>query len=85
MPPRGARNLIPREALMARMLEGRRRRCPIVQGTAGSGKTSALLEWRKALISFNFDVAWLSLAPEDNELSRWTAVTCGTYGKAILI
>lgn len=56
---------------MTRMLEGRRRRCLSVQGAAGSGKTSALVEWRKALISLNFDVAWLSLAPEDNELARF--------------
>ena len=66
MPPRGSRNLIPRDALMARMVDGRRRRCLVVQGAAGSGKTSALVEWRKALISLNFDIAWLSLAPEDN-------------------
>jgi LuxR family transcriptional regulator, maltose regulon positive regulatory protein len=71
MPPRGSRNLIPRDALMARMVDGRRRRCLVVQGAAGSGKTSALVEWRKALISLNFDIAWLSLAPEDNELSRF--------------
>ena len=71
MPPRGSRNLIPRDALMARMVDGRRRRCLVVQGAAGSGKTSALVEWRKALISLNFDIAWLSLAPEDNGLSRF--------------
>src|SRR6202012_741462 len=43
LPPRGARQLIPREALMARLLEARRQRCVVIQGPAGSSKTSTLL------------------------------------------
>ena len=48
-PPRGTR-LIPRDALVARLLEARRKRCLVMQGPPGSGKTSILIAWRQALI-----------------------------------
>lgn len=69
--PRGARQLMPRDALLARLVDARRQRCVVVQGQAGSGKTSTLLAWRRALLSLDFDVAWLSLGPEDNSLTRF--------------
>ncbi|MGQ7819308.1 LuxR C-terminal-related transcriptional regulator [Metapseudomonas furukawaii] len=71
VPPRGARRLVPREQLMARLLDARRQRCVVIQGPAGSGKTSTLLAWRRELLPLNFDVAWLSLMGEDNELTRF--------------
>lgn len=71
LPPRGARRLMPRDALIARLQEARRQRCVIVQGPAGSGKTSTLVAWRQALLTLDYDVAWLSLAPEDDELARF--------------
>lgn len=71
VPPRAARGLIARDALQARLLEARRQRCVIVHGPAGSGKTSTLVAWRQALLSLNFDVAWLSVAAEDNEPTRF--------------
>jgi LuxR family maltose regulon positive regulatory protein len=70
LPPRAARRLMPREALLARLMEARRQRCVVVQGPAGSGKTSTLVAWRQALLTLDFDVAWLSLAAEDNEPTR---------------
>jgi LuxR family maltose regulon positive regulatory protein len=69
-PPRGAR-LMPRDALLARMLEARRKRCLLLQGPAGCGKTSMLVSWRQALMGLDFDIAWLSLSAEDNELGRF--------------
>ncbi len=71
VPPRSARRLMPREALMARLLEARRRRCLVIQGPAGSAKTSTLVALRQGLLALDFDVAWLSLAPEDNELASF--------------
>lgn len=71
LPPRGARRLMAREPLIARLQEARRQRCVIVQGPAGSGKTSTLVAWRQALLALDFDVAWLSLAPEDDALARF--------------
>ena len=72
IPPRGARQLMPRAALMSRLMEARRQRCVAIQGPAGSGKTSTLLAWRRELIAIDFDVAWLSLTGEDNEPARLT-------------
>lgn len=71
MPPRGARKLISRASLEARLFDARRARCVLIHGPAGSGKTTTLLQWRKALMRHEFDVAWLSLAPEDNTLARF--------------
>lgn len=71
LPPRGAGQLMPREAFMGRLLEARRRRCVVIQGQAGSGKTSTLMAWRKALISLGYDVSWLSLSAEDNEPAQF--------------
>lgn len=70
IPPRGARQLMPRTALMSRLMDARRQRCVAIQGPAGSGKTSTLLAWRRELIAINFDVAWLSVIGEDNEPAR---------------
>lgn len=70
-PPRTARRLLPREALLQRLLEARRRRCVALRGPAGSGKTSVLVAWRQALLTLDFDVAWLTLGDQDNDLSRF--------------
>ncbi|RDK05214.1 IS630 family transposase [Cupriavidus lacunae] len=71
MPPRVTHALIPRAGLMARLQEARRQRCVVVQGQAGSGKTSTLLAWRRSLLSLDYDITWLSLAAEDNEPVRF--------------
>lgn len=71
LPPRRARPLMPRTALMARLLDARRQRCVIIQGPAGSAKTSTMLVWRQTLLTLDFDVAWLSLAPEDDDLTAF--------------
>jgi LuxR family maltose regulon positive regulatory protein len=70
VPPRNAGRMVAREALLARLMEARRLRCVVLQGPAGSGKTTTLVAWRQALLPLGFDVAWLSLTPEDNEPSR---------------
>jgi len=70
-PPRAARRLMAREALLARLQDARRKRCIVVQGPAGSGKTSTLVAWRQALLTLNYDVAWLSLASEDDGAARF--------------
>ncbi|AGW89846.1 LuxR C-terminal-related transcriptional regulator [Cupriavidus necator] len=71
VPPRGARPLMPREALLARLTEARRQRCVVIQGPAGCAKTSTLVAWRQALLKLDFDVAWLSLEAEDNNLAAF--------------
>lgn len=70
VPPRSAGRVVAREALLARLMEGRRRRCVVLQGPAGCGKTTTLVAWRQALLPLGFDIAWLTLTPEDNEPTR---------------
>ncbi|MDM0072305.1 LuxR C-terminal-related transcriptional regulator [Variovorax sp. J31P207] len=70
VPPRSAGRIVARDALLARLMEARRRRCLVLLGPAGSGKTTTLVAWRQALLPLGFDVAWLTLTPEDNELTR---------------
>ncbi|MGA7814976.1 LuxR C-terminal-related transcriptional regulator, partial [Caballeronia sp.] len=49
----------------------RRQRFVLLRGPAGSGKTTTLVTWRQALLSFDFDVAWLSLTEDDNNPARF--------------
>jgi LuxR family maltose regulon positive regulatory protein len=72
-PPRLARHLVQRPALQARLLQARERRCIVVQGPAGSGKTSLAAAWRQALLAQQVEVAWLSLVGEDDEPRRFCA------------
>lgn len=82
LPPRGARQLMPREALMNRLLEARRQRCVVILGQAGSGKTSTLMAWRKEILPLGYDVCWLSLALEDDEPSRFIDCLLASIGEA---
>ncbi len=51
---------IVRRPLLARLVQAGRRRCVILQGPAGSGKTSAFSMWRPELMSVGVEVAWLA-------------------------
>lgn len=82
LPPRGARQLMSRDALMNRLLEARRQRCVVIQGQAGSGKTSTLMAWRKEILSLGYDVCWLSLTDEDNEPARFLNYLAASIGEA---
>ncbi|WP_454712427.1 LuxR C-terminal-related transcriptional regulator [Cupriavidus nantongensis] len=68
---RGAMRVVARERLLARLTEARRRRCIVLHGPAGCGKTALLKAWRMELLGLGFDVAWLTLEPADNDLTRW--------------
>ncbi|AGW89658.1 hypothetical protein N234_06410 [Ralstonia pickettii DTP0602] len=70
-PPRGAVRVVARERLLAQLTEARRRRCFVLQGPAGCGKTATLMAWRLDLLALGFDMAWLTAEAGDNELSRW--------------
>lgn len=70
-PPRSNSRVVPRERLLEKLQEARRKRCIVLRGQAGCGKTTTLVAWRQALLSLGFDVAWLSLAGDDNDLQRF--------------
>ncbi|MEM5369563.1 LuxR C-terminal-related transcriptional regulator [Paraburkholderia azotifigens] len=68
-PPRSTSRLVVRERLLNQLLEARRKRCIVVQGPAGCGKTTTLTIWREELLLLGFDVPWLTLTAEDNDMS----------------
>jgi len=81
VPPRSVPGLLPREALLQRLMEARRKRCIVVQGPPGAGKTTTLLALRRLLMTHGFEVAWLSLTPEDNELGMFFECLLASLGR----
>ena len=71
MAPRSKTRVVARERVVGQLIEARRKRCIVLQGPAGCGKTTTLLAWREALLPLGFDLAWLTLAPEDDDLSSF--------------
>ncbi|MGY2488956.1 LuxR C-terminal-related transcriptional regulator [Cupriavidus sp. CP313] len=71
LPPRGPARVLARERLLTQLFESRHKRCLVLQGPAGCGKSTTLVAWRQALLGLNFDVAWLTLTEDDNEPGRW--------------
>ncbi|MFP6560386.1 LuxR C-terminal-related transcriptional regulator [Paraburkholderia sp. B3] len=71
MTPRNKTRIVARERLINQLLEARRKRCILVQGPAGCGKTTLLVAWREALLPLGFDLAWLTLSPEDDDLASF--------------
>lgn len=63
--------MVPRDTLLDHLTQARRKRCFSIQGPAGYGKTSLLVAWSRALAGFGYQVAWLSLSEEDNDVATW--------------
>lgn len=70
IPPRSATRIVARERLLTQLLDARRKRCIVLQGPAGCGKTTALVGWREALLPLGYDFAWLTLVPDDNDITH---------------
>ncbi len=60
--------LVRRARLVERLQQGMERTLTLVSGPAGFGKTTLLAQW---LAEGSTPVAWLSLAPEDNDPTRF--------------
>ncbi|WP_425327769.1 LuxR C-terminal-related transcriptional regulator [Pseudomonas nitroreducens] len=70
-PPRNSGRIVARERLHTQLQEARRKRCIVIKGPAGCGKTTALVAWRQLLLPLGFDVAWLGLSSDENQPMRF--------------
>lgn len=57
---------IERKELLARLARARHKKCLLIHGPAGSGKTSLALQWRAQALAFGQEVAWLTAQPGDD-------------------
>lgn len=57
---------IERKKLLERLAQARQKKCVLIHGPAGSGKTSLALQWRAQALAFGQDVAWLTVQPGDD-------------------
>lgn len=81
VPPRVTNQLVSREQLQERLSQARRGRCITVHGPAGCGKTTTIVAWRQKLLQLGFDVAWLAIAAEDNDISRFLDYLLASVGR----
>lgn len=57
---------IERKKLLERLAQARQKKCVLIHGPAGSGKTSLALQWRAQALAFGQDIAWLTVQPGDD-------------------
>ncbi|MFS8978153.1 LuxR C-terminal-related transcriptional regulator [Cupriavidus necator] len=67
MPPRLSRRSLVREALVQRLHDARHCRLLLLTAAAGYGKTTVMAQWRQRLLAEGARVAWLTLAPADDD------------------
>lgn len=72
-PPRIGARIVLRRQLLDRLRLLRQRRLVLVTGSAGFGKTILLAQWRQQLLKDGYDVAWLSLSPDERLLPAFRA------------
>lgn len=72
--PRAARadaRSIARPRLTEVLKQARDRRCTVLQGPAGCGKTTVLGAWRRELVAAGVDVAWVALGRADDDVATF--------------
>lgn len=85
VPPRLSSRTIPRNHLVARLMQEQYRRLALITGSAGFGKTMLLAQWRQELVKSGADVVWLPLAPDDNSLPQFCATLHAVLQQAGLL
>jgi LuxR family maltose regulon positive regulatory protein len=68
--PPARSNLVPRPRLSEQLNAGLRKPLTLISAPAGYGKTTLLCDWR-ARTDSDYPLAWLSLDPDDNNLSQF--------------
>ncbi len=76
--PRAPARVVARERLLARLVDARRRRCIVLHGPAGSGKTALALALRRELEPLGHELAWLALTPVHDEPARFVQALLAT-------
>src|SRR5690606_20864914 len=64
--PRLQNGIIERTRLLTRLEQARDAACVVIQGPAGSGKTTLALQWRSQLLAFGHDCAWCTANVHDD-------------------
>lgn len=78
-PPGFHANAIVRHGLLARLQEARACTFVALHAPAGYGKTTLLIQWRRALMNGGVKVAWLRAAPGDALPERFCAALCEAF------
>ena len=90
-PPRLRSEWIPRTRLLDRLREARQRKLILITGPAGYGKTCLASSWRQDLLQNGWQVAWLTLNSDENDLTRFAGYlsaalgACGVSSEALEI
>ncbi|MCX4099164.1 AAA family ATPase [Nocardia sp. alder85J] len=68
-PPTSSHRLVHRPRLLETLREGRSRRLVLIHAPPGYGKSTLAAQWAAELAAEDIQVAWLSLVPDDNNLT----------------
>ncbi|VTU29499.1 Serine/threonine-protein kinase PknK [Variovorax sp. PBL-E5] len=77
-PARADAAAIARPRLVEQLRQARHRRCVVLQGPAGSGKTTAFDAWRRELLGIGVEVAWIALGEGDDDLAPFVDALLAT-------
>lgn len=80
-PPRSGGALIARVGLTGRLRDSRHHRFIGIRAPAGAGKTTLVAAWRQLLMPLGYEVAWLTLTPEDNAAGRFLDYLIASLGQ----
>ena len=74
--------MVPRQALKDRLYPSLERKLTLVVAAAGFGKSTLLAEWRDVLIEKGYDVAWLTLDRDDDDVNQFIAYLLASISQA---
>ncbi|MFD4470111.1 protein kinase [Rhodococcus sp. NPDC058505] len=81
-PPVIGRVLVTRTRLIDRLRAGERRRLTLIHGPAGFGKSTLAAQWSGTLHDAGVTVAWLTVAPDDDNVAWFLAHLIEAIGRA---
>lgn len=82
-PPRTARRVVRREAVLSTLALGVERRLTVLRAPAGFGKTTVLADWRERLLGDRRVVAWVTLDADDNDPGQFVTYLTRALAEAL--